>query len=159
MPCLPPWPRKRPIEAGRRAIELDPNYADGHVRLGETLCFAGRAEEGIELIRKAMRLDPHPFVYFFVLGTAHYYMGEHEEAIRWLERAITRNPNHFSSHHFLAAIYGQLDRREEARAEAAEVLRLSPDFSVERRRAIQPWKDEALLERHNDDLRKAGLPN
>jgi len=48
-------------------------------------------------------------------------------------------------------------RAEEARAEAAEVLRISPDFSLEFVRQRFPYKDPAASERLVADLRKAGL--
>ena len=47
--------------------------------------------------------------------------------------------------------------RAEARAEAAEVLRLNPNFSLEVHRQRMPIKDPAVLERHLAALRKAGL--
>src|SRR5215217_1463081 len=45
---------------------------------------------------------------------------------------------------------------EEARAEAAEVLKISPNFSLEKWRQIAPSKDQAVLERMFAALRKAG---
>ncbi len=44
-----------------------------------------------------------------------------------------------------------------ARAEAAEVLRLNPNFSLEVHRQRVPIKDPAVLEPHRAALRKAGL--
>lgn len=52
------------------------------------------------------------------------------------------------------------DREEEARVEAAEVLRLNPSFSVETawRKENQPFKDPtAILERLYAAARKVGL--
>jgi hypothetical protein len=43
------------------------------------------------------------------------------------------------------------------RAEAAEVLRINPKFSLEIHRQRTPIKDPAVLERHIAALRKAGL--
>jgi hypothetical protein len=57
----------------------------------------------------------------------------------------------------LAAVYSELGQAVEARAEAAEVLRLNPQFSLEVHRQRMPIKDPALLERHIAALRKAGL--
>lgn len=48
-------------------------------------------------------------------------------------------------------------REEEARAEGAEVLRISPNFSLEAWRQILPYKDQAEVEHYLDGLRKAGL--
>ena len=57
----------------------------------------------------------------------------------------------------LAMVYSELGQDTEARAEAAEVLRLNPNFSLKVHRQRAPIKDPAVLERHLAALRKAGL--
>ena len=58
----------------------------------------------------------------------------------------------------LAAIFGELGRKEEAQAEVAETLRLSPHASMEGHRERIPFKDPAVLERYLAGLRRTGLP-
>ena len=58
----------------------------------------------------------------------------------------------------LAAAYAQLGRMEEAKAEAAEALRIDPSLSVQRLAQRLPLKDAAALARLVDGMRKAGLP-
>ncbi len=147
------------IAEGERAIALDPNFAECYARLGQNLSFAGRPEEGINLIKKAMRLDPqYPFLYLFYLGQAYELMGKHEDAVAALKRCITRNPDLLFPHLTLAVIFSGLGRKEEAQAEVAEVLRISPRASLETQRERMPFKDQAVSERYLDSLRKAGLP-
>jgi len=57
----------------------------------------------------------------------------------------------------LAAVYSELGQTAEAQKEAAEVLRLNPNFSLEVHRQRMPIKDPAVLGRHIAALRKAGL--
>jgi len=110
------------------------------------------------LVEKAMRLNPHyPPSYLFVLGHSYHLMGRYEEAIAAYKKALTHNSNYSPAHQFLAAIYSELGREEEARAEVAEILRISPNFSLEVLRQRLPYKDPADLERFLDGLRKAGL--
>jgi adenylate cyclase len=110
------------------------------------------------LIEKAMRLNPHyPASYLFFLGQSYYLMGRYEEAIAAYKRVLTRYPDLLPAHQSLATIYSELGREEEARAEAAEVLKISPNFSLERWRQMSPYKDPAVLERGLAALRKAGL--
>ena len=45
----------------------------------------------------------------------------------------------------------------EAQAEVAELLRISPKFSLEGFRQVMPFKDPAESERYLAALRKAGL--
>ena len=146
------------IAEEERAIALNPNFADAYVQLGAVLCSAGRAEEAVEFIKQGMRLNPYyPDWYAFNLGNAYRLTGRTEEAIAAHRDALIRNPNLLLAHLGLAGIYSELGREEEARAEAAEVLRISPAFSLEGWRQFSPLKDQAILERQIDALRKAGL--
>ncbi len=49
----------KPSPAYRRAIEINPNYADGWANLGTTLHHSGSFEEGISALRRAIALAPH----------------------------------------------------------------------------------------------------
>ena len=146
------------IAVADKVIALDPNYAGGYGLLAEILSFAGRPEEVIGLMEKAMRLNPrYPAIYLFWLGNAHYQMGRYDEAIAVLEGAVIRRPNHLPTHQFLAASYVELGREEEARAEVAEILRISPGYRSGSK-SLAPWKDhQAVPERIRAALRKAGL--
>ena len=59
---------------------------------------------------------------------------------------------------YLAICYAHLGRIEEAKTQAAEILRLKPDFSMKWIIAMEPYKNPADLEHLLDGLRKAGLP-
>jgi tetratricopeptide (TPR) repeat protein len=141
-----------------RAIALDPNNAWSHVGLAEVLSFVGRPQEAIGSVEKAIRLNP-PYAaqYSASLGLAYYLTGRSEEAVVPLKKFLSSFPNHLGAHSILAAVYSELDKGTEARAEAAEVLRLNPNFSLEVDKQRSPIKDPAVLERHLAALRKAGL--
>ncbi|MBX6320849.1 MAG: hypothetical protein IRY94_03390, partial [Rhodospirillaceae bacterium] len=47
----------------------------------------------------------------------------------------------------------------EARAQAREVLRLHPGFTISQWRLRPPYRDAAVLDHFVDGLRKAGLPD
>ncbi len=146
------------VTEAKRAIEIDPNFAEGYARLAEILTFAGKPVEGIELMKKAMRLNPHYFGwYLFALGHAYYLAGEAGEAAATLRRAVIRSPNFLPAHLILAAVHGEAGEMEEARAAVAEILRISPRYALAlvRRR---PYAAAAVLDRLIDALAKAGLP-
>jgi TolB-like protein/DNA-binding winged helix-turn-helix (wHTH) protein len=146
------------IAEGERALALDPNDAESYFAFGSVLVFAGRPEEGIGMIKQSMRLNPrYPITYLHDLGWAYRVAGRCEEAIVPLKKLLTLKPDFLPSHINLASCYAELDRMEEARAEATEILRLMPSWSLEGARRHWPYKNPADLERHLAALQKAGL--
>jgi tetratricopeptide (TPR) repeat protein len=65
------------------------------------------------------------------VGTAYAVAGRYEEARAPLQRDLSRYPNFLPAHLMLAVVYSEVGQAAEARAEAAEVLRLNPQFSLE----------------------------
>ncbi len=87
-------------------------------------------------------------------------IGRLEDAVAVAKKAQTPNLDFYSSywvHLELAILYSELGREEEAKAEAAEILKLIPNFSVETYGKRIPYKDPAQTERDMATLRKAGL--
>jgi tetratricopeptide (TPR) repeat protein len=105
------------------------------------------------LRRKPVAADWH----LYSVGAAYYLAGKPEEAIASLKQFLARYPNILGAHLTLAAVYSELSREAEARAEAAKVLRINPKFSLEIHKQREPIKDPAMLERHIAALHKAGL--
>ncbi len=141
-----------------RAIALDPNVADGYAFLAETLSRVGRSEEALRMVEQALRRKPFVAAsHLSLAGSAYYLAGRPEEAIAPLKQYLARYPNILGAHLNLAAAYSELGWEAEAWAEAAEVLRLNPQFSLEVHKQRVPIKDPAMLERQLTALRKAGL--
>lgn len=146
------------IVEGERAVTLDANDADSYVSLGNTLVFAGRPEEGTELIQKATRLNlRYPPRYLNLLGLAYRTEGRCEEALVPLKRAIILSPNFAPVHYNLAGCYAELDRLEEALNEVTEILRINPNASLDTLKKLMPYKDPVIVECMVAALRKAGL--
>ena len=146
------------VAKGEQAVALNPNSAFAHAMLGHTLRFAGRWEDAIPEYKKAIRLNPiPPNQYLFGLGLAYCWTGQYEEAITWCEKAVRQEPDSFLAHLMMAGIYSWSGREEEARAEAAEVLRINPKFSLEKFEKRLTLKKKTDKERWIGALRKAGL--
>jgi len=140
-----------------RAVSLDPNSAENFMRLGTVLNYAARAEEAIPYIQNAIRLNPlPPALYFVQLAVSYRDSGQYEKAIEASKKALQREPNTEYPYIHMAISYIRLGREEEARAAAAEVLRINPKFSLERYAKILPFI-QPIADRVVEDLRKAGL--
>lgn len=57
----------------------------------------------------------------------------------------------------LAGVYSMMGRDKEAHAEAAEVLRINPKFSLEWYAGTLPYKDRSIIDRTIAAMREAGL--
>ena len=84
-------------------------------------------------------------------------MGRYDEAIEWGKKAVDRNPNNLPAHLVLAGCYSLAGREKEAQAEAAEILSIKPNYSLERLAKTDPQKNQVAKKRYIDALRKAGL--
>jgi len=149
---------EKAIASCERAVALAPNSVGGLFLLGTALSCVGRHQEAIPHFKRAIRLNPlNPSLGLFGLGGAYIRMERYEEAITVLKKALHYQPDYFVAHVRLAACYAALGREEEAHAEAAEVLRLNPKFSVKKYGKRLAIRDKAVKERFIDALRKAGL--
>ena len=158
------WMRQhdRSIAEYERALALDPSYAHAYVGLGRALLYAGRPAETIEWVERGLRLDPHyshqNHLYLHVQAQAYFQLGRYEEAIEFLKRRLIRKPDTDISRVLLASSYGHIGRMEDAESEFQEVLRINPNYSLERRKKIFPYKNDEDFDRLVEGLRKAGLP-
>lgn len=142
----------------KRAISFDPNFARAYGALGAGLHYAGRSEEGLRQFETMAKLDPHyPAPYHHFWAQAHFALGHFEEAVAALQARLAQQPNSDVSHVLLAASYGYLGRAKEARVEWEEALRVNPDYSIEERRQILPYKNPADFEHMIEGLRRAGI--
>jgi len=141
-----------------KTIPLNPNYADAYSGLADVLIYTGQYEKAILLVKKAMRLNPRsPPYYLYILGNAYYLAKRYEEAIATLRESVEKHPDFLPSRIILALVYSEMNREEEARAEAAQIMKRSPETSLEVLKRNLPFKDPEVLKRVLEALRKAGL--
>jgi adenylate cyclase len=139
----------------KKAVELDPNSASYRAWYGAVLNKAGRYELAVQELEQAVRRDPMAGTWVLrFLGSAYSSTGRHEEAIATLKKAIQKAPKDYLSRLTIIRAYIFAGRQEEAQAEAAEVLRLNPKFSLENyaKRMTGKHKELSL-----EAFRRAGL--
>jgi len=138
----------------RRALALNPNDANALTSVGAILASLGRYDEGIDRVREAMRLNPyHPEWYWISLGNVFYLASRYEDALEAYKHRT--DPGYWVMAR-IAACYGQLGRIAEAKAAAAEVIRLKPSFRVST--VFREGWSERDVKNVRDGMRKAGLP-
>jgi len=146
------------IAEGERAVALNPSGATVLVDYARSLSFVGRSEEAIPLLQKATRLNPvGSSLNYQVLGNALVLTGRYEEAVSAYKKALQYAPNFLWTHIMLTATYSLMGREKEARAEAAEVLRINPEFSVDFFTKTSLIKEQSKRDDVCNALRKAGL--
>ncbi|MGZ3495021.1 MAG: adenylate/guanylate cyclase domain-containing protein [Syntrophales bacterium] len=147
------------IAEGERTVALDPSGSDSYSRYGTSLLFACRPEEAIPMFQKAIRLNPNAIATTFVmLGHALRNSGRFEEAVSAYKKGIQRAPDYTIAHIGLGTTYSLMGRDKEARAEAEEVLRINPKFSLIRfAKTALSYKDQSENDKVINAMRKAGL--
>jgi adenylate cyclase len=144
------------IAAGRRAVELNPNFARGQGALGRAYVFACRAEEAVRQFETFRRLSPHDPIRWVTLGglaTAHHMLGNYESAVSCAHESLAICPKPFvRAQMILVASLARLGRTNEAK-QAFEVLHRLTNGDIAAH--IEPFRDKEYVERLAADIRSA----
>jgi len=144
------------VVQAERGLELEPNSADVVYGYANILLYVGG--DSIPFFERAIRLNPKPpNTYLRHYAAALRDTDRYEEAIAQVKKGIEKEPRDVISYIVLASTQSMAGREKEARAAAAEVLKINPKFSLEQFAKVHPYKDPATKERLIDSLRKAGL--
>jgi len=151
------------IEEAEKLIALDPERAAGYSMLASALNAIGRSAESVEIMKDSTSRHSQGWGAWFrgcVFGDSYRLSGHQAEAIKAYRAVVEYYPPHSDAYRArigLAILYAELDQIEEAKAEADEILKLVPHFSVDVYGERVPYKDPAQAERDMAALRKAGL--
>jgi adenylate cyclase len=146
------------------AIENDRNFAAAYAQYGAIHWFIGKAAEAIPNVETALRLsprDPERNRWEFFICHAHLHMAEWERAAEWCERSIATNATWWAAYRDLAAADGWLGRTAEGKAAIAELLKLTPGYTVQTNANFKQSDDPTFNKEYariTEGLRKAGLP-
>jgi len=111
----------------RRALEIDPNYANAHHWLAYDLLFFGREGEALAEIAMARQLDPLSAVTNADEGHFLYAARHFDDSRLRLQRAIDLDPNFGQPHATLALLELESGNAADAQREARSALALDPD--------------------------------
>jgi tetratricopeptide (TPR) repeat protein len=126
------------IEQGRKTLEMDPNFALGRYRLGQTYVLSGKYSEAVAELKKAHALSGSPRA-MAELGLAYALAGNRSEALKLLGQLTEESKQRHISPFNLAVIYGGLgdngraleclEKAYEERSPSLNLLKLSPAFT------------------------------
>jgi tetratricopeptide (TPR) repeat protein len=116
----------------KQAIELNPNYALGHVIWSDWLMAMGRLEEAIAEGRLAVELDPLSPALNSYLGVKIGWTGDYDRAVEQLQKALELDPNGSVTNIMLALTYSRNAMYEEALATCRKVAGLYGNSAVSR---------------------------
>ena len=109
----------------RRAIELDPNNADGLRYYSVYLARLGKVDEALVEARRAWGIEPSAPGRMMVLGWIHYYRREYDQAIEQCRQALEIDPNFYSARLKLGMAYAQKGMFDQAITELQESVNQS----------------------------------
>jgi TolB-like protein/DNA-binding winged helix-turn-helix (wHTH) protein/Tfp pilus assembly protein PilF len=109
----------------RRAIELNPNYANAHHWYGEYLSLAGRHEQAIAESQRARELDPLSNIINTWVGSRYFFARRYDKAIEQYRDAEEMDPGFVPAHLVLGQAYEQKGMLKEAAAELERAVSLS----------------------------------
>lgn len=148
------------ISSLKRAIELDPNYADAYAFISSLYVGVGKPKEAEVAIERAMRLNPkYPFWYLMNRAIVRYMQADYTAAVADLEKAVERNPTAIFLHWWLAAAYAQAGLEAEAAWQVEELKALG--FSSKAKDIVATTsiiRHPPYVESYITGLRKAGIP-
>jgi adenylate cyclase len=147
-----------------RLIAMSPASATGYMALAAAMAYVAEPAQALAAVDKAISLDPSNRDNYYSVdgspqGWAYTSLGRYKDAMSAFKRDRGFHPDLFWVHLGLAIDDIELGREDDARAEAAEVLRLNPQFSLETVFPTLGPKGKVLAQqvRWNADLHKAGL--
>jgi eukaryotic-like serine/threonine-protein kinase len=108
------WDWSGAEEAYKRAIELNPNYANAHEGYSMLLSARSRFDEAVVQITKANDLDPLSLIIAVHAGWPHYFARDYEAATRRFRKALELDENFIPAHGWLGMSLGQQGRYGEA---------------------------------------------
>lgn len=115
------------VECYRRAIDLDPEFADAHCNLGAVYYNQNRRREARACYERALVLEAGHLEANFNLANLLEDEGQNESALRHFKAALEADPLYPDAHLNTALLYDKLGLRRRGREHWRRYLQLMPD--------------------------------
>jgi TolB-like protein/Flp pilus assembly protein TadD len=107
----------------KRALELSPRYARGHLARGMHLSAVGRIDEAVAALKQAQELEPLSLLTQAAAARPYYLGRRYDEAIAQARRALEIDSTFSRAHYWLGMSFAQTGRPREAIREFEKTLR------------------------------------
>ena len=112
----------------RKAVHLNPDWAENHLNLGRALFTVGRFPEAQQAFAMALRQTPNEWRGHVLMGITLARQNNMEGGLKELEIAAQLSPTTAEVHYNIAVILAQQGKMDEAVKEYQETLRLDQYF-------------------------------
>jgi TolB-like protein/DNA-binding winged helix-turn-helix (wHTH) protein/Tfp pilus assembly protein PilF len=89
----------------KRALQLNPNYAEAHRVYADLLVASGRPEQGVAEAQRAVENDPMSGDINMLLGWVYYMSRHYDQAIQQEMKTIAMDPKRPNTHFILGSVY------------------------------------------------------
>jgi tetratricopeptide (TPR) repeat protein len=147
-----------PVTAEReykRALELDPNFVQGHHWYATFLLISDRFNEALDQIEQARKLDPSSTTIQADKGWILYHAGRKSEAFALLKQLESTDPALATTHTYLAEMYRDRSDYENYFAESKQSAQLRHDEAA---LAVTEAAERGYVAGGIEGMRKSMLP-
>ena len=118
---------QKAINCFEKAIQINPNSANGYYSLGVIFTQLGESQKAINYYEKAIQINPNFANAYYSLGVIFAQLEESQKAISCYEKAIQINPNHIHAHNNLGVIFAQLGESQKAINCFEKAIQINPN--------------------------------
>jgi tetratricopeptide (TPR) repeat protein len=123
------------VEKLKQAVELAPDFAEAHYRLGLAYNATKQREEAdkafedaVKAYEKVTKREPKNSDAYYLLGLSYEQLGKYDEAVKALKEAVKNSPEENDDKYFeLANAHFKIAQYDEAVRALKKVLEINPD--------------------------------
>ena len=145
------------IEAYKKTISLNPDYADAYSNMGVALRNQGKFEEAIDAYKKAILLKPDYAQAYNNMGATLKDQGKFDEAIDAYKKSIVIKPDYTEAYNNLGVALKNQGKFDEAIETYKKAISLKPDYADAYNNMGATLKDQNKLEESVASFKKAIL--
>jgi Flp pilus assembly protein TadD len=111
-----------------KALQIKPDYADGHYNMGVVLAYQGKYSQAVRHFLKAIEIKPRFADAHVNLGVTRCRQGDFVGAIGDYTKALQIQPSSAQTHNNMGVALARLGRTQEAIKHFSEALRIAPGY-------------------------------